>query len=68
VWVQVGVWTNFHTTDVVFGRKGYEITFAIENADFVPVDTSFEDHRSKDDSGNGMEGKPEAKSVSRPQA
>jgi hypothetical protein len=47
-----------YTTDLVFGTKGYEITFTVEKDDFVWVVPPVEDHRSKDDTGNGNEGKP----------
>jgi hypothetical protein len=40
----------------VFGWKGYNITFAEESADFAPVVTPFEDHRSKDGTENGSGG------------
>jgi hypothetical protein len=29
VQVESSIGTNFHTTEVVFGRKGYEITFDV---------------------------------------
>jgi hypothetical protein len=57
--VQVGVLNRDHfpyTTYLVFGRKGYNITFAEESADFAPVLTPFEDHRSKDGVENGSGG------------
>jgi hypothetical protein len=58
--VQVGILNRDqfpYTTDLVFGTKGYEITFAIEKNDFIPADSPVEYHRSKEDSGNGTEGK-----------
>jgi hypothetical protein len=58
--VLVGILNRDHfpyTTDLVFGTKGYEITFAMEKDDFIPTDVPVEDHRTKEDSGNGMEGK-----------
>jgi hypothetical protein len=61
--VQVGILNRDqfpYTTDLVFGTKGYEITFAIEKNDFIPVDPPVEDHRSKEDYGNGTEGKSDA--------
>jgi hypothetical protein len=61
VQVQVGILNRDqfpYTTDLVFGTKGYEITFTVEKDDFVPVVPPVEDHRSKDDTGNGNEGKP----------
>jgi hypothetical protein len=57
--VQVGVLNRDqfpYTTDLLFGRKGYNITFAEESADFAPVVTPFEDHRSKDGAENGPGG------------
>jgi hypothetical protein len=60
--IQVGVLNREHfpyTTDVVFGRKGHEITFTVEKDDFIPTPVPVEDHKSKDDKGNSMEGKPE---------
>jgi hypothetical protein len=53
VQVQVGILNRDqfpYTTDLVFGTK--------DKDDFVPVVPPVEDHRSKDDTGNGNEGKP----------
>jgi hypothetical protein len=61
--VQVGILNRDqfpYTTDLVFGTKGYEITFALEKEDFIPADLPLEDHRSKEDSGNGTEGRSDS--------
>jgi hypothetical protein len=61
--VQVGILNRDqfpYTTDLVFGTKGYEITFALEKEDFIPADFPLEDHRSKEDSGNGTEGRSDS--------
>jgi hypothetical protein len=59
--VQVGILNRDqfpYTTDLVFGTKGYEITFTVEKDEFVPGVIPVEDHSSNEDSGNGNEGKP----------
>jgi hypothetical protein len=57
--VQIGVLNRDlfpYTTDLVFGLKGFNITFAVESPDFIPVPIPFEDHRPKDEAGNGSAG------------
>jgi hypothetical protein len=54
VHVQVGVLNKDkfpYTTDLVFGKLVYDITFTVEPNDFVPSDVPLEDHTSG--SGNG---------------
>jgi hypothetical protein len=64
--VQIGVLNRDlfpYTTDLVFGLKGFNITFAVESPGFIPVPIPFEDHIPKDEAGNGSAGKPDSENT-----